>query len=59
MTNLAEITLYSAEDVSQFLGISRAIVNRMCRERVITARKVGNEWKVTKEALEKYLKIKK
>lgn len=59
MTNLAEITLYSADDVSKFLCISKPTVNRMCRERVLTAKKVGNEWKVTKEALEKYLKIKK
>lgn len=59
MTSLAEIVLYSADDVSNFLGISRAIVNRMCRERVIGARKVGNEWKITKEALEKYLNIRR
>lgn len=59
MTNLAEITLYSADDVSRFLGIAKPSVNKLCRERVLTAKKVGNEWKVTKEALEKYLKIKK
>lgn len=59
MTNLAEITLYSADDVSKFLCISKPTVNRMCRERVIKARKIGNEWRVTKEALEAYLNIRR
>jgi excisionase family DNA binding protein len=43
----------------KFLNISRYTANKLCREGRIKAIKVGSDWKVTKEALEKYLKIKK
>lgn len=59
MTELADITLYDIDDLSKFLGISRYTANRLCREGRIKGIKVGSDWKVTKEALEKYLKIKK
>lgn len=59
MTNLAEITLYEIKDVANFLGLTIPVVNRLCRERIIKAIKVGRAWKVTKEALEQYLKIKR
>ena len=59
MTELADITLYDIDDLLKFLHISRYTANRLCREGRIKAIKVGSDWKVTKEALEKYLKIKK
>lgn len=59
MTNLAEITLYGIKDVAEFLGISIPVANRMCRERIIKAKKVGREWKVTKEGLENYLNVRR
>lgn len=59
MTELAEITLYSLEDICIFLNCSRFTANRLCREQRIKAIKVGREWKITKDALEKYLKIRK
>ena len=59
MTELAEIKLYDIDDLCNFLNISKFTANKICRERKINAVKVGKEWKVTKEALEKYLKIKR
>ena len=59
MTELAEIKLYSIEDICMFLSCSRFTANKLCRERRIKATKVGREWKVTKEALEVYLNIPK
>lgn len=59
MTELAEIKLYSIEDICMFLSCSRFTVNKLCRERRIKATKVGREWKVTKEALENYLNLPK
>lgn len=59
MTELADITLYDINDVCKFLNLSRHTANKLCREGQIKAKKVGRDWKVTKEALEKYLKIKK
>lgn len=59
MTELADITLYDINDVCKFLNISRHTANKLCSERRINAIKIGRTWKVTKEALEKYLKIKK
>ena len=59
MTVLADITLYDITDVCNLLSVSKHTANRLCREGQIKAVKVGKEWKVTKEALEKYLKIKR
>ncbi len=59
MTNLAEITLYDIKDIANFLSVSIPVANKMCRERTIKAKKVGREWKVTKEALEAYLNIRR
>ena len=57
MTELAGIVLYDINDLSKFLNISKFTANKMCRERKIKANKVGKNWKVTKEALENYLKV--
>lgn len=57
MTELAEITLYDIQDVAKFLNITIKTANELCRTQKIKATKVGREWKVTKEALKKYLKI--
>ena len=59
MTELADITLYDIDDLMKFLSISRYTANKLCREGRIKATKVGSDWRITKEALEKYLKIKK
>ena len=59
MTELADIILYDITDVCKFLNITRHTANKLCAENRIKAIKVGREWKITKEALEKYLKIKK
>lgn len=59
MTNVADITLYDVEDICKLLGCSRFTANRLCRQQEIKATKVGNAWKVTKEALERYLKIRR
>ena len=59
MTELAQIELYDINDLANFLNISRFTANKLCRERTIKAVKVGKEWKVTQEALENYLKIKR
>lgn len=59
MTELAQIKLYDIKDLANFLNISRFTANKLCRERTIKAVKVGKEWKVTQEALENYLKIKR
>ena len=57
MTELADITLYDVEDLCKFLSITRQTANRLCAEGRIKATKVAGSWKITKEALEKYLKI--
>ena len=59
MTVLADIELYDIDDLCKFLNISRFTANKLCREGQIKAIKVGRDWKVTKESLEKYLKIKR
>lgn len=59
MTELAQIKLYDITDLANFLNISRFTANKLCRERTIKAIKVGKEWKVTQEALETYLKLRK
>lgn len=59
MTQLADITLYDISDICEFLNITRDTANRLCRENRIKAVKVGRDWKVTQEGIEKYLKIKK
>lgn len=59
MTELAEITLYDVNDLCKFLDMSKQTANKLCRERRIKAIKVGKEWKVTKEALEEFLKLQK
>ncbi len=59
MTELAQIKLYDINDLANFLSISRFTANKLCRERTIKAIKVGKEWKVTQEALETYLRIRK
>lgn len=59
MTVLADIELYDIDDLCKFLNISRFTANKLCREGQINAKKVGRDWKVTKESLEKYLKIKR
>ena len=59
MTELAQIKLYDINDLANFLNISRFTANKLCRERTIKAIKVGKEWKITQEALETYLKVKR
>lgn len=59
MTELAEITLYNIDDLCRFLDISKFTANKLCRERRIKAIKVGKKWKITKEALEVYLKLRR
>ena len=59
MTELAGVTLYDTDEISEFLGISKLKADQYCRERRIEARKVGKSWRVTKEALEKYLKVRR
>lgn len=59
MTELAGVTLYTTEEISEFLGISKLKADQFCRERRIEAKKVGKSWRVTKEALEKYLKVRR
>ena len=59
MTELAQIKLYDINDLANFLNISRFTANKLCRERTIKAIKVGKEWKITQEALETYLKLRK
>lgn len=59
MTELAQIKLYDINDLANFLNISRFTANKLCRERIIKAIKVGKEWKITQEALETYLKVKR
>ncbi len=58
MTELAGIVLYNVSDLSKFLNVSKFTANKLCRERNIKAIKVGKEWRITKEALEAYLKLK-
>lgn len=59
MTELAEITLYDIDELCKFLNMSKYTANKLCREREIKAVKVGKVWKITKDALEEYLKISK
>lgn len=59
MTELAEIKLYTAEELANFLGVATWTANKLCRERRIKAIKVGKEWRVTQNALEEYLKIRR
>lgn len=59
MTELAGIILYDINDLCKFLNMSKFTANKLCREREIKAVKVGKVWKITKEALEDYLKIPK
>lgn len=57
MTNVAGITLYDVNDICALLSCSRYTANKLCREQSIKAIKANGQWRVTKEALEKYLKI--
>lgn len=59
MTELAQIKLYTAEELANFLGIALWTANKLCRERRIKAIKIGKEWRVTQNALEEYLKIRR
>lgn len=55
MTELAQLKLYSAEDVSKFLGITKWTYNQMCIKKIIPAKKVGRNWMITEEKLKEYL----
>lgn len=56
MTELADIRLYTLDEVAMLLGISMYTARKYCRDKTIKAVKAGKSWKVPQESLDKYLR---
>ncbi len=56
MRQFCETILYDALDLKDILNLKVPTINRMCREGIIKAKKVGRGWQVTGENLNDYLK---
>ena len=51
---IADIELYSVEELSEMLGIQERTVSRYLREGRLQGRKLARRWYVTAESLQKY-----
>lgn len=55
MKQLGKIKLYTLEEVSENLGLSKQILRDKLRRGIIKGQKNGNKWVVTEESLQNYL----
>ena len=47
--------LLDIADVAEYLGVEQTTVQRWCREGSMPAMKIGKEWRIRREALERFL----
>jgi excisionase family DNA binding protein len=47
--------LLDAEDVAAFLGVGQVTVRRWCHDGILPCLKIGREWRIRREALERFL----
>ncbi len=52
-------TVYTIEEVAKMLKVSQMTVRRLIDEGELEAFKVGNQWRITKEALDRFMTRKK
>ncbi len=43
--------LYTTEEVAGILRVNKSTVTRMCKKGEIAARKIGREWRISRQAL--------
>ena len=48
-------TVYTIEEVAKMLKVSQMTVRRLIDEGELEAFKVGNQWRIKKEALERFM----
>lgn len=48
-------SILNIEEATEFLGVSEKTLIKLLREEHIPARKIGREWRISKEALLKWL----
>lgn len=48
--------LYKVQEASDILGVTRRTMYRYIEEKKLTAIKISNEWRITEEALEDFIK---
>lgn len=51
-----DLIVYDVNDLMQILKVSRATVIRYIKDKKIKAFKVGNSYRITKDALSEYIK---
>ena len=56
MINIGEITLYSVEDLADFIGYSESWIRYKLRRGEINGKKLGGVWVTTESQLMEYLK---
>ena len=47
--------LLEVADVAEYLGVEQTTVQRWCREGSLPGMKIGKEWRIRREALERFL----
>src|ERR687884_1048948 len=47
--------LLDVADVAEYLGVEQTTIQRWCREGSMPAMKIGKEWRIRREALERFL----
>jgi excisionase family DNA binding protein len=52
-----KVVLYDVNDLIEILKVTRVTIIRYINQKKIRAFKVGHGWRVTKEALEDFIKI--
>ena len=50
--------VYTIEEVAKILKVSQMTVRRLIDEGELEAFKVGNQWRITKEALDRFMQKK-
>lgn len=51
----AKVTIYNINDLIEMLGVSRTTIIKYIKQKKIRAFKVGNTWRITEDAFNKYI----